>query len=266
MPFYERLFLAGRWILLGLLFLGALLSAINNALSLVRPTITYWGSAALLLFWGILAAVSYFWGIAWIDAQGQRVRLRRLSAKTHFFFVGALLLLWAPRGIDQFRVVVPQQLQHPPAPQPQDPPANGSWRERTPKDAFSFTLDVVPSARSTRLTGINDLGDVIGTYNLNELRTQYFLRLSDGIPMAIKHPQAPDDTRLTGLNNKGEVVGNFHEATRTGHDQRSYGFVRRQDGTFESFDCLDSSNTEATAINDHGQIVGFALAGCGKSG
>src|SRR3989441_11343625 len=102
-----------------------------------------------LLFWGILAAVLYFWGIAWIDAQGQRVRLRRLSAKTHFFFVGALLLLWAPRGIDQFRVVVPQQLQHPPAPQPQHPPANGSWRERTPKDAFSFTLDVVPSARST---------------------------------------------------------------------------------------------------------------------
>lgn len=64
-------------------------------------------------------------------------------------------------------------------------------------------------------------------------------------------------TNATGINNKGEVVGFYYDATtkgRQGHP--AHGFLRRVDGTFESFDYPGTSHTFAHAVNDTGHVVG----------
>jgi uncharacterized membrane protein len=278
MPFYERLFLAGRWILLGVLALGAVFSAINNARAAVTPIVTYFGSVALLLFWGIVAGLAYVSGIAWTEANGHRVRLRRLSAKTHFFFLGCFLLLWVPRGADRLRVWLepaqapvarqaatpesppkrPQQAP-PQSPQERPPTPQPPWREAAPKNVFTFKLiDVVPVAKETHLAAINDAGDIIGTYRITD-RLQNFLYFANGRLMNIEPPQPNTDITMTGLNNKGEIVGALGLSQAGRHGGFFRGFVRRANETFEFFDCFGSSYTRASAINDRGQIVGNAL-------
>jgi len=294
MPLYEHLFLWSRWVLLGVLALGAVFSAINNALSLVTPAFSYVGSAALLLLWLVLVAVARLRGIAWTETQGIRVRLRRLSAKTHFFFVGCLLLLWVPRVADQVRAASnptlnagreqhggatsgpsqttskesqasPVEQSPPPATQPPvtvqppvttQPPVTRKWWDTVSKGNFTFTpLDPIPNARITNPVGINEYGDVVGTYalTLQDSLTNFVYFAAEAKLIRIDDPP---NAQVSGINKSRAIVGS-HPLAETGRHGRFHsGFVRHVNGRIDSFTCLDSSYTYATAMNDEGQIAG----------
>jgi len=143
----------------------------------------------------------------------------------------------------------------------QSQPAS-NWRDQTPRGTFSFELlkHVVPGARATVPKGINDRGDIVGFYHRDDGQTRWFLLLTGADVQTIEHPKAQEgSTILRGINSKRELVGYFQDAV-IGPQRRpvAHGFVRRADHQFETFDCFGSPYTEAIAINDRGQIVGYA--------
>jgi uncharacterized membrane protein len=142
-------------------------------------------------------------------------------------------------------------------PQPQRPQVSADWRDNAPKNVFTFSLfDIVPAAKNTHPAAINDDGDVLGTYSVDG-HSRRFLYLADRTMIYIDHPDGPKMyVSMHGLNNKREIVGVHGDSQAGRHGQFTHGFVRRADGKFESFDCLGSSYTSASAINNEGQIVG----------
>lgn len=89
----------GSWILVGILGAGALLDSLSNALALVTPMFTYWGSGTLLLL--TLAVHTYMrvWGVP-VVKHGQTYRITGLRGAVVWTLVGVLLLLWYPRAKD----------------------------------------------------------------------------------------------------------------------------------------------------------------------
>jgi probable HAF family extracellular repeat protein len=95
--------------------------------------------------------------------------------------------------------------------------------------------------------GINDEGQIVGTYNGNN----GFLYTS-GVYTTIDDPSAsgPYGTAPYGINNYGQVVGGYHQGYST------HGFLYSKG----SYVTLDDPNgigrTTAFGINDNGQVVG----------
>jgi probable HAF family extracellular repeat protein len=124
------------------------------------------------------------------------------------------------------------------------PRANGDGFEL---DGTSFTiLDypgsfTVPEQNSTVATGINDEGNIIGTYEDSSGDFNGFL-YSNGVFMTIDG--AGGNTTLSGINNSGQIVG----ATQTG------GFVY-SGGTFTPTLGPNGVALDPRGINNNGQIV-----------
>ena len=132
----------------------------------------------------------------------------------------------------------------------------------------SCTLLSLDQVRNTILTGVNDLGQIVG-YELdcvsygsstgancpNNYWTQYGFVYSDGVWSPINYGVAHTiQTSPAGINNKGQVVG--WESWWS--DDGSYvqpGFVYDQ-GTLTTFSVPGATLTYPTGINDKGQIVG----------
>ncbi len=117
-----------------------------------------------------------------------------------------------------------------------------------------------PGVYATLGYGINDLGDVVGAYQINEAPLNYPPNLiqhgyvlKKGTYTTIDVPFAgATNTVATGINNLGEVVGSYLDS-----DGWSHGFTLKE-GVFTSFDFPgpDVLDTEASAINDAGTLVG----------
>jgi uncharacterized membrane protein len=103
--------------------------------------------------------------------------------------------------------------------------------------------------------GINDAGDIVGSYNTDHL--QGFLRLPDGSFFAINLPGNPVSI-AQGVNNLGLVVGYYETAAGES------GYLRLGDGTFRSLSI--TPYTDALGINDAGQIVGAYSDSSGSHG
>jgi hypothetical protein len=118
----------------------------------------------------------------------------------------------------------------------------------------SFTTLDVPGAPVgfTEADGINDRGDVVGTYRSGTALTDplHGFLLHDGSYTTIDVPGAHGVTFALGINAQGDVVGGFLEGAGT------HGFVLRQGG----YTALDAPGargfTSAAGINAQGDIVG----------
>ena len=66
------------------------------------------------------------------------------------------------------------------------------------------------------LTGINDSGEIVGTYLDADNNFQSFLD-NNGVITPIVDPLAADGTVVTGINNSGEIVGYYYDANRVAH-------------------------------------------------
>lgn len=97
--------------------------------------------------------------------------------------------------------------------------------------------------------GINDKGDVVGTYvDVNGSRHGFLL--SKGTYTTLDVPGAIQ-TVAEGINNAGEIVGEWNDAESNRH-----GFVFRK-GIYTPVDVPEATATAAFSINSHGQIVGL---------
>src|SRR5271157_4672682 len=72
-------------------------------------------------------------------------------------------------------------------------------------DLYTFTTIDVPGAVTTDAFGINDAGQVVGTYQDASLIIHGFL-LAGGTITTIDRPGS-SSTELTGINNSGQIVG-----------------------------------------------------------
>jgi uncharacterized membrane protein len=109
--------------------------------------------------------------------------------------------------------------------------------------------------------GINDLGEVVGSYQINTAPIGYPLStaqhgfvLKKGSYTTIDVPFAgATNTVAAGINNLGVVVGSY-----LGSDGSIHGFSLKR-GVFTSIDFTgpDALNTTASAINDDGTIIGY---------
>jgi uncharacterized membrane protein len=132
--------------------------------------------------------------------------------------------------------------------------ANGAFRGFRPPDALS-----------TFPAGINDSGEIAGTYYTLALVYRGFVASSKGStitytlfaePNASKQPGY--GTLSTGINANGVVIGWYADATVGA----LHGFTRDRQGNFVSFDApgavtAQSYGTIPLAINLSGEIVGY---------
>jgi uncharacterized membrane protein len=118
-----------------------------------------------------------------------------------------------------------------------------------------------PGVTSTLGYGINNFGDVVGSYEMNKAPTGYppdlvqhgfVLKRGTYTTIDVPFPGATN-TVAAGINNFGDVVGSYVDS-----DENSHGFTLKN-GVFKSFDFPgpDVLDTTASAINDTGSIVGY---------
>jgi probable HAF family extracellular repeat protein len=118
-----------------------------------------------------------------------------------------------------------------------------------PSDAITFnftTFDVPGALTLTEASGINDTGDIVGTYNTSTANVGFLLDKHGNLTTF--NALGSDDTIAEGINNAGQVVGHFFD----------HGFLREPDGTVTSFDAPgpEPHTIIPYGINDSGQISG----------
>jgi uncharacterized membrane protein len=109
-----------------------------------------------------------------------------------------------------------------------------------------------PDPSGTVAFGINDIGEVVGTYVAkSDERNHGFLRSKNGDFTTIDVSGAIL-TVAQGINNAGTIVGIYLD------DEGFHGFVRSRKGDFTTVDAPGASgDTEINSINAKGEIVGF---------
>jgi hypothetical protein len=112
-----------------------------------------------------------------------------------------------------------------------------------------------PGAVATALRGINNLGDVSGTYSIVDLNADEFGFIIPRRGPAISFKLAdPTGTGIVvgGINDLRQLVGYYTDATST-----LVGFLRQPSGQFVSVIVPGALSTLVFGINDCGTVVGF---------
>lgn len=95
-PIYQRLITYAGWALASLVAFGAVLDAISNAITVITPPITYFGTVLILLFWLSVEILLKYRPISWIASDGSPIRIRGLRGRIRLGFLGIVVLLWIP--------------------------------------------------------------------------------------------------------------------------------------------------------------------------
>jgi probable HAF family extracellular repeat protein len=126
--------------------------------------------------------------------------------------------------------------------------------------AYTFTTIDVPGAASTSANGINNAGQIVGTFDTSgpNARTSGFVYPGGNFTIF----DAPGSATIaTGINDAGHIVG----FVQTGPAGIGDGFLY-SGSSFTSINAPGAGYTNATGINDAGQIVGFYDDGMGGQG
>lgn len=111
-----------------------------------------------------------------------------------------------------------------------------------------------PGALDTGLRGINNRGDLAGTYDTSPTAEQIgFILPRSGAPIAFGPPPGGSNLVVGNINDQREVVGYYVAAdgfTRTG-------FLREPDGRLVDLAVAGAMATQAYSINDCGIVVGY---------
>lgn len=124
------------------------------------------------------------------------------------------------------------------------------------------TVEVPGSRTETNLAGINEQGEIVGSYDRDADRHFHgFLRARSGKITGIDVPGALGTAALK-VNNRGQVVGVYNEASFDTDAPGGRGFLFDH-GAFTRIDFPGASESEATGINDLGQVVGQYIDAAG---
>lgn len=108
-----------------------------------------------------------------------------------------------------------------------------------------------PSATDSAVLGINDVGSLVGSYDLGDPSTSIGFADTRGVFASIQDPGGPLQTQAVGINTLNFISGVYADAAGVSH-----GFVRDLTAQFHNFDFPGADFTIGTRINDFGQIVG----------
>jgi probable HAF family extracellular repeat protein len=112
-----------------------------------------------------------------------------------------------------------------------------------------------PTAKSTQAFGINNAGQVVGTYVDLQNVSHGFL-FSAGIYKSIDiviNKVDPKSTMATGINTAGDISGTFVD-----HSSQEHGFLLHANGTLTVINYRGALNgTVVGGINDHDQLAGY---------
>lgn len=118
--------------------------------------------------------------------------------------------------------------------------------------AFSFTTIQVPGARRTSASGINDDGDMVGSYE-DSTGVSHGYVLRRGIFTTIDFPGATF-TEARGIGGGGEIVGTYRK--RGEPPLNFHGYLLTPAGEFVPVDSPGHLNTIAQRILPDGTILG----------
>ncbi|HEY6946349.1 MAG TPA: glycoside hydrolase domain-containing protein [Candidatus Acidoferrum sp.] len=115
--------------------------------------------------------------------------------------------------------------------------------------SFTYTTIDYPGANGTSLNGINNLGQIVGSYGDPATGLYHGFLYTVGSFTNIDFPNA-SQTEAWGINNAGSIVGFYINQTGT------HGFLY-QGGNYTGLDYPGAIYTEGFGINDDNQISGY---------
>jgi hypothetical protein len=118
--------------------------------------------------------------------------------------------------------------------------------------AHSIITFDVPGGSATYPAGINDAGQVAGSYTTGAV-DQGFIRSATGAIVTFEVAGAID-AQVEAINANGEIAGYCEDANGVLH-----GFVREPSGSTTIFDPPGSTQTVVYAINNTGEVTGTYL-------
>src|ERR1044071_691817 len=122
-----------------------------------------------------------------------------------------------------------------------------------------FSFDAPSGLTLQRVQGMNNTGQILGTYADASQAFHSLLRSADGATFTAIEVPGATQTFAVGLNNLGQAIGTFNDASGT------HSFIRAAGGTISTFDIPPDSGLTTrpgipAAMNDKGDIVGTALS------
>ncbi len=124
-----------------------------------------------------------------------------------------------------------------------------------------FTTIDFPGASATDVTGINDRGQIVGVY-IDSTGAHGFVD-TNGNFTGLQSTSVAGALLPLGINDHGQITGLYFEDRGMGgpppHGLLAHGFLDTN-GTITTIDAPGAAFTEASGINDRGQIVGVSGA------
>jgi probable HAF family extracellular repeat protein len=127
-----------------------------------------------------------------------------------------------------------------------------------PVYTFSTFDDPSASTGATNAFGINDTGQIVGSYR-DPMNVFHGFLLSGGTYTPLTDPLATNSTTAVGINAAGQIVGRYHNGTGT------HGFLYNG-GIYSTLDVPSATLTAASGINSSGVVVGTYRNASGAHG
>ena len=121
---------------------------------------------------------------------------------------------------------------------------------------YSYTKIMVPGSTWTEASGINNLGQVVGTYT-DAAGTPHGFTYENGAYTTVDFPAAAHNYAF-GINDAGSIVGSLSYVLPQG----PYSATLRENGVWSAYD-FPAHETDGRDINVHGHIVGIYNDGVG---
>ncbi|HEX3653735.1 MAG TPA: hypothetical protein VHU18_13030 [Rhizomicrobium sp.] len=118
-----------------------------------------------------------------------------------------------------------------------------------PAHAAKYTIIDPPNSRYTLANGINNDGDIVGSYQVGNEYLAGFLRAADGAYTTFRYKDKGTDA--SAINDKRWIAGHYLA------DGFYSGFVRKPNGHMESFSPAAESHVYVTGMDQKGDVAGF---------
>ena len=122
---------------------------------------------------------------------------------------------------------------------------------------YTYTKIMYPGSTWTEASGINDAGQIVGTYTDTAGIAHGFM-YHNGVYTRMDYPSTAHNYAF-GINDQGDLVGSYSEVMPRGPYHAS---LRTAAGVWSPFD-FPGNETDGRAINTQGDIVGIYNAGYG---
>ncbi len=120
-------------------------------------------------------------------------------------------------------------------------------------DSYRFATIDYPGANATFVRGINNRGDIVGSYRAKGTRRAMLIRGGTLVALPSDSILVTHWSEAFKSNDHGEIVGHF-----IGDDEVTHGFVvRGRDYALTTLDFPGAAGTHPWAINESGTIVGY---------